>query len=139
LLEIVASDSTFEPIDLQGAPAWAGKCIHCNSRLVVLADGTPVGPVTVEHLVPTSGGGTAALENLALACAGCNHEKGRPTARRGLRSYPPIGGGRDPAAAKNGAPGSALPPRTSTLATGVDERGSRDHRDLEIEGWPGVP
>jgi 5-methylcytosine-specific restriction endonuclease McrA len=90
LLEIVASDSTFEPIDLQGAPAWAGKCIHCNSRLVVLADGTPVGPVTVEHLAPTSGGGTAALENLALVCAGCNHEKGRRH-DVGYGRTPPIG------------------------------------------------
>ena len=77
LLDIVATDATFEPIELQGAPAWAGKCIHCSARLVVLADGTPVGEVTVEHLVPTSAGGTAALENLALACARCNHEKGR--------------------------------------------------------------
>ncbi len=77
MLEIIASDATFEPTELQGAPAWAGKCIHCNARLVVLADGTPVGPVTVEHLVPTAAGGTDALENLALACARCNHEKGR--------------------------------------------------------------
>jgi 5-methylcytosine-specific restriction endonuclease McrA len=77
VLDIVATDATFEPIELRGAPAWAGKCIHCNRQLVVRVDGTPVGPVTVEHLVPTSGGGTDALENLALACAGCNHEKGR--------------------------------------------------------------
>jgi len=77
LLEVLATDATFEPIDLQGAPGWAGKCIHCNARLVVRADGTPVGPVTVEHIMPTSAGGTEAPENLALACAGCNHEKGR--------------------------------------------------------------
>ena len=77
VLDIVATDATFEPTELQGEPAWAGKCIHCNARLVVLADGTPVGPVTVEHLVPTSAGGSDAPENVALACAGCNHEKGR--------------------------------------------------------------
>ncbi|HET9035660.1 MAG TPA: hypothetical protein VFN45_05625, partial [Myxococcaceae bacterium] len=41
--EIVASDSTFEPFDLHDRPAWAGKCIHCNSRLVVLAEGNPGG------------------------------------------------------------------------------------------------
>ena len=72
LLDIVATYATFEPIELQGAPAWAGSCIHCSSRLVVRADGTPVGPVTIEHLVPTSGGGTDSLENLALACARAN-------------------------------------------------------------------
>ena len=77
LLEIVATDASFQPVDLQGAAAWAGKCIHCNARLVVRADGTPVGPVTVEHLVPLSAGGTEAPDNLALACAACNHEKGR--------------------------------------------------------------
>ena len=77
VLDIVATDATFEPTELQGVPAWAGKCIHCNARLVVLADGTPMGPITVEHLVPSSAGGTDALDNLALACARCNHEKGR--------------------------------------------------------------
>jgi len=77
VLDIVATDATFEPIELHGAPAWEGRCIHCNARLVVLGDGMPVGPITVEHLVPTSAGGTDALNNLALACARCNHEKGR--------------------------------------------------------------
>lgn len=77
VLAVVATDATFEPTELRGRPAWAGKCIHCNALVVVEADGTPVGPVTIEHLVPSSAGGTESPENLALACAGCNHEKGR--------------------------------------------------------------
>ena len=77
VLGIVATDATFELTEVRGEPAWAGKCIHCNTRLLVRADGTPLGPITVEHLVPTAAGGSDAPENLALACAGCNHEKGR--------------------------------------------------------------
>lgn len=76
ILEIVATDRTFEPVEYVGRPAWAGKCIHCNRTLVVSADGNLLASATVEHIVPRGHGGTDDLANLALACAGCNGEKG---------------------------------------------------------------
>ena len=76
VLQIVASDRTFEEVEYAGRRAWAGKCIHCNRQLIVGADGAPLARATIEHIVPRSHGGTDALENLALACAACNHEKG---------------------------------------------------------------
>lgn len=62
--------------ELRGRPGWSGRCLHCKSRLVLEDDGTPVGEVTLEHIVPRSHGGTDDLENLGLACARCNHGKG---------------------------------------------------------------
>jgi 5-methylcytosine-specific restriction endonuclease McrA len=86
--KVVETDDTFEPAELQGEPVWTGKCIHCNARLVVRSDGTPIGDVTVEHIVPRRRGGTDDADNLALACARCNYQKGyrhdvsrRPSAR----------------------------------------------------------
>ena len=77
ILAIVATDSTFEHGELpDGTAVWIGKCIHCNSRIVVTADGEPLGPVTIEHILPRGHGGTDAPENLALACARCNFQKG---------------------------------------------------------------
>lgn len=76
VLDIVASDRTFERVEYGGRPAWAGKCIHCNHRLVVSADGQLLGTASIEHIVPRTHGGTNELENLALACAACNGEKG---------------------------------------------------------------
>jgi 5-methylcytosine-specific restriction endonuclease McrA len=76
VLQIVATDRTFEPVEYAGRSAWAGKCIHCNRQLVVAADGVPLVRATIEHIVPRNHGGSDDLENLALACAGCNHEKG---------------------------------------------------------------
>jgi len=98
VLEIVASDSTFEPFDLHDRPAWAGKCIHCNSRLVVLAEGNPVG---------SGHGGTPGSD------LGRRHRRRgetsrwpapaatrRAAARRAVWSHRPVGGGGDPPAAK---------------------------------------
>jgi 5-methylcytosine-specific restriction endonuclease McrA len=76
LLAIARTDRTFERAELGGRPVWVGKCLHCGSRLVLAADGEPLGPATVEHLLPRSAGGTDDLANLAIACARCNHEKG---------------------------------------------------------------
>jgi len=55
---------------------WIGKCIFCNKKLCVSLDGFPDDNVTIEHILPKSRGGTDDIENLALACAGCNNEKG---------------------------------------------------------------
>lgn len=76
VLAIVATDRTFALEDVRGQRVWVGKCIHCNAKLVVHATGELSGVATVEHIVPRHHGGTDAIENLALACAGCNHEKG---------------------------------------------------------------
>lgn len=76
VLDIVATDRTFEPVELGGRRAWAGKCIHCRRRLVVSEEGELLGTASIEHIVPRTHGGTNDLENLALACAACNGEKG---------------------------------------------------------------
>lgn len=57
--------------------AWRGKCIHCNAHLYVSLGGEPISRATIEHILPRSHGGTDAPENLALACARCNFQKGR--------------------------------------------------------------
>jgi len=77
VLDIVATDKTFERMHGRHGPVWVGKCIHCNSRLQVAMDGTPLGKATVEHIVPKTHGGTNALNNVAMACARCNGAKGR--------------------------------------------------------------
>jgi len=76
ILEIIATDSGFHPVELRDGPGYEGPCIHCQARLLVEHDGSPVGDVTIEHIVPKSRDGTDALENLALACGRCNHQKG---------------------------------------------------------------
>gem|GEM_PF-686445 len=76
VLAIVATDATFERALVRGEPAWVGKCIHCQARLVVGLDGETHGAATIEHIVPRNHGGTDDVENLALACARCNTLKG---------------------------------------------------------------
>ncbi|MBT8452632.1 MAG: HNH endonuclease [Deltaproteobacteria bacterium] len=76
LLEVAATDRTFEQKELDGAPILEGKCIHCQKKLSLRADGTPLNGATLEHIVPKNHGGTDDLENLAIACARCNSEKG---------------------------------------------------------------
>lgn len=76
VLAIVATDRTFEPATVQGQPCWVGKCIHCQTRLTVAASGETGPDITIEHIVPRNHGGTDELENLALACARCNAQKG---------------------------------------------------------------
>jgi 5-methylcytosine-specific restriction endonuclease McrA len=89
ILAIVATDSTFararaagRPLDSRGLERGAGdetfvgKCLHCGATLVIDLDGEPRSHATIEHILPRSHGGTDALENLGLACARCNAEKG---------------------------------------------------------------
>lgn len=83
-LAVVERDATFERVELRGGgEAWAGKCIHCNAAVSVGLDGEPLGQATLEHVVPRAHGGTDAPENLAIACARCNHQKGRRQDIRG--------------------------------------------------------
>ena len=76
-LSVVATDRTFERVTHRGQIVWVGKCIHCGSKLSVGLDGTLFGDASIEHIVPRAHGGDDDPTNLALACAGCNHEKGR--------------------------------------------------------------
>lgn len=82
VLAIIATDRTFERIDYRGREVWLGKCLHCGGQLLVALDGEPISRATIEHILPQGYGGTDALENLALACARCNHQKGRTHDKR---------------------------------------------------------
>jgi 5-methylcytosine-specific restriction endonuclease McrA len=82
VLSIVVTDNTFlrskprfyseeRPLDV----VWVGRCIHCNTQLVVSIDGKT--GATIEHIQPLCDGGHPTdPRNLALACARCNNEKG---------------------------------------------------------------
>lgn len=71
VLRIVATDDTF---NLHGG-GWLGRCIHCGTGLYVDQNGQTT--ATVEHIRPIVAGGSCdELMNLALACSGCNSEKG---------------------------------------------------------------
>ena len=72
------------------------RCLHCRSRIGLAPDGEPWPGATLEHVVPRAWFGkvsAAALvarvgtaddpRNLALACARCNHQKGRGPGARG--------------------------------------------------------
>jgi len=73
VLSIVATDITFELHEAHGI--WIGKCIHCNRKLGVSVNGGT--DATVEHINPLCNGGESTdPRNLALACKGCNNEKG---------------------------------------------------------------
>lgn len=76
LLLAASTDSTFERKELDGEPVLEGKCIHCQRKLRLGEDGTPLNGATLEHIVPKNHGGTDDVENLAVACARCNSEKG---------------------------------------------------------------
>lgn len=74
---MIATDDTFTQIDERGREVWEGKCLHCRRKLRIALDGEPISEATLEHIVPRNHGGTDDARNLGLACAGCNHEKGR--------------------------------------------------------------
>lgn len=76
-LQIIRTDKTFSPKLHRGEVIWQGKCIHCNTKLAFDLDGEPLDGATVEHINPRHHGGTDAVENIAAACARCNHAKGR--------------------------------------------------------------
>jgi HNH endonuclease len=73
---VVETDNTFERQLVRGEEAWVGRCIHCQRKLVVNLDGSASAAVTLEHVVPKNHGGLDEARNLALACGGCNAEKG---------------------------------------------------------------
>jgi 5-methylcytosine-specific restriction endonuclease McrA len=71
--------------------AWRTRCLHCRTWLYLAADGQSISNLTIEHIVPQSWFARRAiiarlalpftdandLRNLALACARCNHDKGK--------------------------------------------------------------
>ena len=83
VLAIVATESSFERREVRGQVVWVGKCIHCNSKLVVDDKGRAMGEATLEHVWPETQGGTNEVANLAVACARCNREKGSRHDHRG--------------------------------------------------------
>jgi 5-methylcytosine-specific restriction endonuclease McrA len=76
LLLAATTDATFERTWWRGEEVWEGRCLHCRRRLRLAPDGTPLSEATVEHVVASAHGGGDDAENLAIACARCNHEKG---------------------------------------------------------------
>jgi hypothetical protein len=83
LLAAAVTDKTFQRTTLDGKPVWVGKCLHCGKKLVVADDGRAISEATLEHVWPQTQGGDNAIENLAVACAGCNREKGSRHDHRG--------------------------------------------------------
>lgn len=74
---MVETDDTFELVNAVPPEPhhWVGKCVHCNTRLLVLDNGAT--DATLEHVQPICGGGDPTdPRNLALACKGCNNRKG---------------------------------------------------------------
>jgi 5-methylcytosine-specific restriction endonuclease McrA len=74
---IAKTDATFSKHGQGSDAVWQGKCIHCRRWLTISAAGEPISRATIEHILPRSHGGTNSLENLAIACARCNHDKGK--------------------------------------------------------------
>ena len=58
----------------------AGCCEYCHSQARFATQ-----PFSVEHIKPQSKGGETTLDNLALACQGCNNHKYNKT-----QAYDPI-------------------------------------------------
>ena len=54
-----------------------GCCEYCRSQARFA-----IQPFSVEHIIPRSRGGETALDNLALACQGCNNHKYTKTKAR---------------------------------------------------------
>jgi 5-methylcytosine-specific restriction endonuclease McrA len=77
LLAVAESDSTCERKLVRGREVWVGRCLHCRAAVTVPLDPREPASATLEHIVPRTHGGDDSLTNLALACASCNHAKGR--------------------------------------------------------------
>ncbi|MEJ7599360.1 MAG: hypothetical protein WKG01_15745 [Kofleriaceae bacterium] len=99
LLAAAVTDRTFERTILDARPVWVGKCIHCNSKLVLADDGRPLGEASLEHVWPQARGGSNDVANLAVACALQPREV--PARRRGGRGA--RSDGRDAARTAGGA------------------------------------
>ena len=88
-----------DALAILGDGIWSTRCLHCRSALQLHADGEPLGLATLEHVVPQAWFGRRAASalteqvgadaddprNLSLACARCNHDKGKGHDARGPR------------------------------------------------------
>jgi len=64
------------------AEAAQHRCGYCHTREAISGI-----PLTIEHIIPESGGGTSEEENLWLACRPCNVERAaRPLSNEPVRS-----------------------------------------------------
>ncbi|MFY0580829.1 hypothetical protein ACN28S_47185 [Cystobacter fuscus] len=79
ILDIVATDATFERTEHRGQEVWLGKCLHCNAYLVIGLDGEPISRATIEHIVPQVHGGTDDLGNLGRRARAAIREKAPAT------------------------------------------------------------
>jgi 5-methylcytosine-specific restriction endonuclease McrA len=77
LLRVAETDRTCELRHVRGRELWVGRCLHCRAKVTVPLDPREPASATLEHIVPRNHGGDDSLTNLALACASCNHAKGR--------------------------------------------------------------
>jgi 5-methylcytosine-specific restriction endonuclease McrA len=67
------------PTDIEGTPLWVmreramewqhGLCCYCGGKLSDIGS-------TLEHIVPSSKGGTDCKHNFAASCPRCNNERG---------------------------------------------------------------
>ena len=74
---IASTDSTFT-FEVRGTSALlVGKCLMCRRKNVAWEAGRWSPVLTVEHIEPRNHGGRDTVLNLGLACAHCNHRKGR--------------------------------------------------------------
>ena len=76
LLWCAATDRTWRLGRMGALRVLVGKCIHCGRKHVLDLTGCPISDATLEHIVPRHHGGDDSLENLAIACARCNAQKG---------------------------------------------------------------
>lgn len=56
-----------------------GRCCYCGAFVVISADREMqrcLDAATIEHLRRRAEGGTNHIDNLAMACRRCNHERG---------------------------------------------------------------
>jgi len=74
---IAATDATFNFTESRRGLELIGKCIMCRRKQVALSEGHWSPTLTIEHINARSHGGLDTVANLALACATCNHRKGR--------------------------------------------------------------
>jgi 5-methylcytosine-specific restriction endonuclease McrA len=93
-LSVLRTDALAE----SASDVWLTRCLHCRTALQLSLNGAPLSAVTLEHIVPQSWfskwpnaaccramDGADDPRNLALACARCNHDKGKDLDVRGPR------------------------------------------------------
>ena len=60
---------------------WGRKCAYCNAQNI---------PLEIEHIHPTSKGGSSRVDNLTIACRQCNQAKGNQNLKDFLAQKPEL-------------------------------------------------